>query len=148
MARAIKRRATGEIMTAESIAKALSGRKVGGGWMARCPGHDDRKPSLSIQHTDNGKVLVRCHAGCDQDRVISALRSRGLWPENGSHPSKRSRGAKLLRDNRIVPNRSAPRSRFPSGKPRGRPRTRQYRHISPRAVSIFRCRKRSGSMPV
>jgi putative DNA primase/helicase len=75
-------------MTAESIAKALSGRKVGSGWMARCPGHDDREPSLSIKQTDNGKILVRCHAGCDQESVIAALRSRGLWPENGYHPSK------------------------------------------------------------
>jgi hypothetical protein len=29
-------------MKAETIAKALDGRKAGGGWMARCPGHDDR----------------------------------------------------------------------------------------------------------
>ncbi len=35
--------------TAESIAKALGGRKVGGGWMVRCPTHDDRKPSLSVR---------------------------------------------------------------------------------------------------
>lgn len=47
--------------------------------MARCPAHDDRHPSLSIQGADNGAVLVRCHAGCDQSRVIAALRSRGLW---------------------------------------------------------------------
>ena len=37
--------------------------------MARCPAHDDRKPSLSIRDADDGKVLVRCHAGCDQARV-------------------------------------------------------------------------------
>ena len=73
--------------------------------------------AFRFSDADNGKVLVRCHAGCDQERVISALRSRGLWPENGSHPSKRSRRATLLRANRIVPNPSAPRSRFPSGKP-------------------------------
>ena len=35
-------------MKAETIAKALGGRKAGGGWMARCPAHDDREPSLSI----------------------------------------------------------------------------------------------------
>ena len=28
-------------------------------------------------------MLVRCHAGCDQERVIAALRGRGLWAENG-----------------------------------------------------------------
>ena len=36
-------------VTAESIAKALGGRKTGGGWMARCPAHHDRQPSLSIR---------------------------------------------------------------------------------------------------
>ena len=35
--------------------------------MARCPAHHDRKPSLSIRDADDGKVLVRCHAGCNQE---------------------------------------------------------------------------------
>ncbi len=65
-------------MTAETLAKALGGRKVGQGWTARCPAHDDREPSLSIRDAD-GKVLVRCHAGCDQRDVIAALKARGLW---------------------------------------------------------------------
>ena len=69
-------------MTAETIARALGGRKAGGGWTARCPAHDDRTPSLSIRDAD-GRVLVRCHAGCPQERVITALRARGLWSEVG-----------------------------------------------------------------
>ena len=70
-------------MTAESIAKALSGwRKSGSGWMACCPTHQDRTPSLSLLDTDDGKVLVRCHAGCDQREVLSHLKSRGLWTQN------------------------------------------------------------------
>jgi putative DNA primase/helicase len=71
-------------MTAESIAQALGGRKAGTTWMARCPAHADREPSLSIKDGDGGRVLVRCHAGCDQERVIATLRSRGLWTENGT----------------------------------------------------------------
>jgi putative DNA primase/helicase len=55
-----------------SIAKALGGRKASSGWIARCPAHDDRKPSLSIGETKDGKILVHCHAGCDQDHVIAA----------------------------------------------------------------------------
>jgi hypothetical protein len=51
--------------------------------MARCPAHDDHEPSLSIRQADDGKVLVRCHAGCDQVAVIEALRARGLWRDNG-----------------------------------------------------------------
>ena len=70
-------------MTAETIAKALDGRKAGGCWMARCPAHDDRKPSLSITDSQDGKVLVCCHAGCDQDELIAALRARGAWESRG-----------------------------------------------------------------
>ena len=70
-------------MTAEFIAMSLGGRKIGGGWIARCPAHDDREPSLSISARDEGKVLVHCHAGCGQARVIAVLRARGLWDENG-----------------------------------------------------------------
>jgi len=66
-------------MTAEAIAKALGGRKAGTAWTARCPAHDDRAPSLSIADARDGKVLVRCHAGCDQRDVIAALRARGVW---------------------------------------------------------------------
>jgi putative DNA primase/helicase len=66
-------------MTAQTIAEALSGRKAGSGWTARCPAHEDRTPSLSIRDSDDGKVLVCCHAGCDQERVIAALRARNLW---------------------------------------------------------------------
>lgn len=68
-------------MGAADLALALGGRRVGAGWMARCPVHDDRTPSLSIRATDSIKVLVHCHAGCGQEHVISALRGRGLWSE-------------------------------------------------------------------
>jgi putative DNA primase/helicase len=66
-------------MNAETIARALGGRKAGGCWMARCPVHDDREPSLAITDARAGKVLVRCHAGCDQRDVIAALWARGVW---------------------------------------------------------------------
>ncbi len=69
-------------MTAETLAKALGGRKAGRGWTARCPAHDDRTPSLSLCDADDGKVLVCCHAGCDQDKVISNLQASGLWTRN------------------------------------------------------------------
>ena len=109
-------------MTAETIAKALGGRKAGGGWMARCPAHDDRTPSLSIRDADDGKVLVRCHAGCDQASVIAALRARGLWAENGRARLRGRRVASLYeRQNRIATTPSAPRRRSPSGRHPSRP---------------------------
>jgi len=45
----------------------------------RCPAHPDRTPSLSVADGDGGKVVVHCFAGCTQEAVISALRSRGVW---------------------------------------------------------------------
>jgi putative DNA primase/helicase len=67
-------------MTAASIAHALEARRSGSGWMARCPAHDDRNPSLSIREAD-GKVLLHCHAGCQQRDVIDVLKAKGLWPK-------------------------------------------------------------------
>jgi hypothetical protein len=65
-------------MMPESLARALGARRSGSGWMAQCPAHDDNNPSLSISER-NGKLLVHCFAGCDQQDVIDALRARGLW---------------------------------------------------------------------
>ena len=45
---------------------------------ACCPAHDDRNPSLSVSDK-NGKILVKCWAGCTQEAVIGALRDLGLW---------------------------------------------------------------------
>jgi hypothetical protein len=75
-------------MNAETIALALGGRKAGTAWVARCPTHDDRSPSLSIKDAEDGKVLVRCHAGCEQHQVIAALRARGIWRDAGRHNGK------------------------------------------------------------
>ena len=86
-------------MKAGTIARALGGRKVGSNWMARCPAHDDRDPSLSVQNAGDGKVLVHCHAGCDQTRVIAALRSRGLWEDNGHRQGCFRRGQQRRAEN-------------------------------------------------
>jgi putative DNA primase/helicase len=71
-------------MRAESIAIALGGRKVGRGWSARCPAHDDRNPSLSLRDDAKGGVWVRCFAGCPRNEVITSLRTMGLWTPRDS----------------------------------------------------------------
>ncbi len=53
-----------------------------------CPAHDDEHPSLSISE-HNGKALVRCHAGCEQDTVVAALRERSLWEGARSEVARR-----------------------------------------------------------
>ena len=53
-------------------------RKVGAGYKARCPAHDDKNPSLSVTEGDGGKVLVKCFAaaGCTFEAIRDAL-----WPQ-------------------------------------------------------------------
>ena len=63
---------------AETLTLQLGGRWTGGRGRARCPCHDDRDPSLSIDDGDDGAVLVICRAGCAQADVWSTLRERGL----------------------------------------------------------------------
>jgi len=48
-------------------------KRSGSGWRARCPAHEDRTPSLSIAEGADGRVLVKCMAGCELDDVTSAL---------------------------------------------------------------------------
>lgn len=69
-------------MDAESLARDLDKpRRAGKSWLACCPAHDDRNPSLTITDGDDGRTLVHCFSGCPQEAVIEALRARGLWPD-------------------------------------------------------------------
>lgn len=42
-------------------------------WIAKCPAHDDRRPSLSIREADDGKVLLKCWSGCGAAEIVNAL---------------------------------------------------------------------------
>jgi 5S rRNA maturation endonuclease (ribonuclease M5) len=60
---------------------------------ARCPAHDDRSPSLSVSSSPEGHALITCHAGCDNEPVLAALKLRtaDLFADapadgNGSRP--------------------------------------------------------------
>ena len=63
-----------------------------GQWLARCPAHDDRSPSLSIKETEDGRVLIHCFALCNPADICAAagIELSDLFPSD-SHPD---RGAK------------------------------------------------------
>lgn len=70
-------------MTAAELAARAGARPAGTGrWLARCPAHDDRNPSLSVWLDDEGRVGVKCHAGCDTNAVLAALglTRQEVWP--------------------------------------------------------------------
>ncbi|HVV51740.1 MAG TPA: AAA family ATPase [Polyangia bacterium] len=48
-------------------------RRSANGWTARCPAHDDAKPSLSVTVGEDGRILAKCFAGCDLAAIVRAL---------------------------------------------------------------------------
>ncbi len=71
-------------------------RPSGPGWVARCPGHEDRHASLSVAAGDDGRALLTCHAGCTIEVVVGALglTMADLYPRtNGATgPARPARG--------------------------------------------------------
>ncbi|OFZ50409.1 MAG: hypothetical protein A2381_13510 [Bdellovibrionales bacterium RIFOXYB1_FULL_37_110] len=53
-------------------------KKSGNGYLGNCPCHPDNNPSLSVNCV-NGTILLKCHAGCSQEKLIDYLRSKDLW---------------------------------------------------------------------
>jgi hypothetical protein len=62
-------------MSADAVLQRVDKvRRTGPGkWVACCPAHEDRAPSLAIRETDDGRLLLHCFAGCSADSVIGAL---------------------------------------------------------------------------
>jgi len=70
-----------------------------GGWMARCPAHDDRNPSLSIHLGHGGNILLYCHTGCKFPDILSAL---GITKDDLRPPAKRSSSSSTSSRREIV----------------------------------------------
>ena len=54
-----------------------------GEWVACCPAHADRSPSLAVKQADDGRILVHCFAGCSFAEVVEAagVKVEDLFPE-------------------------------------------------------------------
>jgi hypothetical protein len=82
-------------MSATQLLDRLDGVKSNGAgrWLARCPAHDDRRPSLSIREMDSGMVLLHCWAGCAFDAIVDAagLQPSDLYPPKPLLPGTHSR---------------------------------------------------------
>lgn len=69
-------------------------KKTGAGrWIARCPAHEDRSPSLSLRELDDGRILLHCFAGCAPHNVLAAtgLEFKDLFPRDIEHLAPRGR---------------------------------------------------------
>jgi hypothetical protein len=72
--------------SALDIIRALGGNESTG--MCTCPAHDDHTPSL---HVSQGRkaAIWKCQAGCSQDDVLQALRSRGVLRRSERNAAKK-----------------------------------------------------------
>jgi putative DNA primase/helicase len=81
-------------MSADQVGIALKGRRNGNGWLVRCPcpnhgkGRGDRFPSLTVADGDDGRLLLRCFAGCDFVDILDELKHRGLVSATQPVPTK------------------------------------------------------------
>ncbi|MDP9350275.1 MAG: hypothetical protein M3P51_01850, partial [Chloroflexota bacterium] len=73
--------------TLQNVLGLLEGVKPNGkGYQALCPAHDDHNPSLSVAEGDDGRVLLKCFAGCSVEEIVAAvgLETRDLFERRGS----------------------------------------------------------------
>jgi hypothetical protein len=60
-------------------------RKSGKNYMACCPSHEDSDPSLSLTQLPDGRILMKCFAGCEVTDILSSigLSVSDLFPDHG-----------------------------------------------------------------
>lgn len=91
-------------ITSEPVARVLTRveglEQRGHGWVAKCPAHDDRTPSLSIRQGDDGRALLHCFAGCPFSAITAALEmeNRELFAEASEPDQPRNRGLRQFHD--------------------------------------------------
>ena len=77
---------------AEQVARSLKGHRAGKGWIAKCPSHDDRTASLSINDGQEGRLLLKCHSAsaCEFPDIISELERLGHLGANKLDRARRT----------------------------------------------------------
>lgn len=80
-------------MTTAELVDRLKGHKSGNGFVARCPAHEDKNPSLSISTGTDGRILLKCHVGCTAEMICSAagIKLSDLFNDEKPHPNGKAR---------------------------------------------------------
>lgn len=66
-----------------------------GKWLACCPAHGDKRPSLAVKELDDGRILLKCFAGCSAEEIVSSvgMRLSDLFPPDETTASHRVKPA-------------------------------------------------------
>ncbi|MDD2598357.1 MAG: hypothetical protein PHO37_03910 [Kiritimatiellae bacterium] len=62
-----------------------------GRWKARCPAHADDGPSLSVLEGADGKIVLKCFAGCGFEDILSAMNLEAKDLMGNEKPVKKKR---------------------------------------------------------
>lgn len=96
-------------MTAMEFASLLHAKSIRRGrWIAICPSHADRRPSLSIAEGRKQPIVFRCMSqGCSQEEILKAMGLRwkdlmGERPTMSKEARSRFRDEQRLRDLRDI----------------------------------------------
>ncbi len=84
-----------DVTLEQFLASAKGVRKLGRGYSAKCPHHDDQKQSLSVDTGRDGSLLLHCHAGCSFEEILGAAgfdsrATRGSFASTGERASNRA----------------------------------------------------------
>jgi len=61
-------------MTLPDFLQRLEGvGKIGTGYAALCPAHEDHSPSLGVAEGDDGRILLKCRTGCSTEAICAKL---------------------------------------------------------------------------
>ncbi len=80
-------------MIFEEIVEVVDNPKRSGeGFVANCPAHDDKTPSLSIAKGDDGRTLIKCYAGCETRAIVTkwGLKMSDLFDEGQESQPRRA----------------------------------------------------------
>jgi DNA primase len=71
----------------ELLSRLKKVKKNATGWVACCPAHNDKSPSLAVRELDDGRVLVHCFGGCSVEEVLDSVGMTfdDLFPERAEN---------------------------------------------------------------
>ena len=99
-------RTSTRLSSAKEIALAFAGSGVASasGWHDfRCPAHDDKTASCGVKDDRDGKIAVKCHAGCERDAILDAIEAKGLVVRQRSNRrAEKKPPEELFGDARVV----------------------------------------------
>ena len=95
-------------MALETILSKLDKvKRQGKGYIACCPAHEDRNPSLSMVEAEDGRILIKCFAGCSTLSILGVmgLTMSDLFPEplwkKLPNPTCHHGGNKMISDRKL-----------------------------------------------